>query len=150
MPKLLDIPEVLMPSPECGKAAVRAVLQYLGLPVIVSERIPVDYVNGTSPLAVIEAFRVAGVSRVLVGEIGINVLESLWKQGWPVICPIQMPNYEDGHWVVVRGINHGRVHYHCPIQGRSSLQIDEWIERWRDTDASGKVYTEYGIAVATD
>lgn len=41
------------------------------------------------------------------------------------------------HWVVVRGVQRGRVYYHCPTNGRESKPAAEWEAAWRDERRDG-------------
>jgi len=62
--------------------------------------------------------------------------------GRPVIALV---NFEgEGHWVVVRGVQRGRVHYQCPIDGIESLPVGGFASQWFDTDGHGIRWDNFG------
>lgn len=73
-----------------------------------------------------------------------------------------MPPLEDGHYVIVIGIDAENVIVMDPARfapdelagygtsmggQRVAIPRDEFVRRWRDSDAEGNTYERYGIAV---
>ena len=140
---LLDIPLIYQRTAhDCGSATFKIIEGFWGG----RGRPPkADPLHGLSPDALEPAFRAAGYN-VLAGELTTGALRSLTSQGWPVACLIRTDE-DAGHWVVVRGVRYGRVHYVDPSAGLQSRTIAEWDVRWHDADRRGTVFRRYGLAV---
>jgi ABC-type bacteriocin/lantibiotic exporter with double-glycine peptidase domain len=72
-------------------------------------------------------------------------LRALTRVDVPVICAVRDDD-GGGHWVVVRGVERGRVYFHCPLKGPRSRPEDEWVANWHDVGMLGDRFESYGIA----
>ena len=138
---LLDVPPVMQCADyDCGAAAVDCVAQFWGLrprgPAKFSNR-----VQGMSPDTVEALLRALGLS-VLSGNMTVDDLKHLTRTGRPVLCPVDLYG---GHWVVVRGVGRGKVHYHCPTDGPGSMPAKDWAEKWKDVSRGGQEFVRFGI-----
>lgn len=137
---LLDLPDRRQSADyDCGAAAVAAACLFLG------RRPPARLANpvqGMAPDTVEAALRLAGLP-VLSGTMTVDDLRHLTRAGRPVLCPVSL---HGGHWVAVRGVERGRVHFHCPLDGRLALPAAEWVAAWRDTSRAGHEFDRFGIA----
>jgi len=75
----------------------------------------------------------------------VPTLKSLTSNGWPVCCLVK--SEDTGHWVAVRGVQRGKVHFMDPDQGFRALKTAEWEQNWTDFDRRGTVFRRYGLAV---
>lgn len=141
---MLTIPAILQATDyDCGAAALDAVAEFWGL----RKRGPVRLANpiqGMAPDAVEAVLRSLGLS-VLSGTMTVGDLRHLTATGRPVLCPVALAG---GHWVVVRGVARGSVHFHCPTTGPSKMREAEWLVDWRDNSRSGHWFDRWGICPA--
>jgi predicted double-glycine peptidase len=139
---ILEIPDIRQDNDhDCGQAAAIAALRYLGI----TKRIPSGLCNpvqGMAPDTIEAVFRSFGLA-VLSGEMREEDLRHLTHTGRPVLCPITTT--AGGHWVVVRGVARGKVLYHCPTHGPSSLPMASWLAGWVDSSRAGHTFTRWGI-----
>lgn len=142
MTALLPLPAVRQTAAhDCGAAVFRCVTRYWEGR---GRRVKSDALYGTHPDQLEPAFRAAGYS-CLSGELDVPALRAITKIGWPVCCLIQVDGV--GHWVVVRGVYRGRVHFMDPADGFRWLPSPEWERNWTDGDRRGTVFRQYGLAV---
>lgn len=139
---LLAIPDIRQAKPhECGAAAVEAVAAFHRV-----KRVDIaplaNPVQGMGPDTAAAILRALGL-RVLTGSMNVEDLRHLTRTGRPVLCPVAQFG---GHWVVVRGVERGGVHFHCPIEGPSRLAAADWLAGWRDVSESGQAFHRWGIA----
>jgi ABC-type bacteriocin/lantibiotic exporter with double-glycine peptidase domain len=141
----LDVPLVRQKDDiSCGPACVRAVLRFwkVRAPVPVA-----DVMDGIHALYLETAFRNVGL-RVMSGELDVEALRVLTRRGWPVVCLVQTEDAgseQDGHWLVVRSVQRGRVYWMCPTNGLGSEPVGSFVARWHDTDRSGSVFRRWGV-----
>lgn len=140
---LLKIPDIRQGTDyDCGAACIDAVCRYWGR----RSRGPVSLANpvqGMAPETVAAWLRSLG-AKVLSGSLfGVADLQHFTRAGLPVLCPITAAG--GGHWVVVRGVERGRVYYHCPVEGEVSVRAAQWLDQWRDHTDSGHTYDRWGI-----
>jgi len=139
---LLDLPAVLQRDDHsCGAAVFACVTRYWEGR---GRKLKSHPVHGTPPDQLEPAFRAAGYS-VLSGELDTAAMRSLTALGWPVCCLVQSDG--TGHWVVVRGVQRGRVYLMDPADGVRSVPVPEWESVWVDSDRRGTVYRRHGVAV---
>lgn len=141
---MLDIPPVLQRKDfDCGAACVAAVAEFHGLAArgVRGWACPVA---GMAPDTMLAALRSLGLSVLAGGPLEVTTLRALTKEGWPVICPITRA--AGGHWVVVRGVRRGRVHFHCPTHGASSEPVATWETQWCDSTETGTPFVRWGVA----
>lgn len=140
--KLIDVPDVRQRSDyDCGRAALTAVFEFWGVPFPRRHAGLTNPVQGTHPDTASAILRDAGF-RVMEGSGTVPLLAALTRQGWPVLA-VMTPPGRGGHWVVVRGVSRGRVHYHCPTAGRLSLEAGAWVAGWDDRDRGNVGYFQW-------
>lgn len=138
---ILDIPDIRQRADySCGAACLEAVAQFHGLTAR-GIRALANPVQGMAPDTVEAWFRGAGLA-VLSGSMGVDDLRHLTRSGRPVVCCVSQAG---GHWVVVSGVSRGRVYYHCPTHGASSVPVASWVSRWSDETVRGVTYHQWGI-----
>lgn len=72
---------------------------------------------------------------VLVGHIDVPRLRLL-AAFTPVLCVVTVGEELD-HWVTVRGVTGGYVHYQDPDAGPVRKKLADWLEAWTDSTAGG-------------
>lgn len=141
---LLEIPDVRQgDAHSCGDAAIDAALAALGVARKRGTRLA-NPEQGMAPDTLAAVLRAAGCT-VLAGPMpgGVADLKHFAAAGCPVLCPIADFG---GHWVVVRGVARGRVHYHCPTSGPRSRPVAEWLTLWHDsTSEGGHQFARWGV-----
>lgn len=138
---LLAIPDIRQAAAhDCGDAVLFALAAFHGLPTPPAVSCPV---SGTDPATLEMAARRLGLP-VLSGTLTVADLAHLTRTGRPVLCPVAALG---GHWVIVRGVDRGRVYAHCPVAGPVSAPAAKWVAGWRDTSRAGVEYDRWGIAV---
>jgi predicted double-glycine peptidase len=139
---LLDLPITHQRADhDCGAAVYACVTAYWEGR---GRRIKSHPIHGTPPDHLEPAFRAAGYM-VLSGELDTGALRVLTGYGWPVCCLVQFDGV--GHWVVVRGVQRGRVYLMDPAIGLRSVPLADWERDWHDADRRGTIYHRHGIAV---
>jgi hypothetical protein len=145
---MLAIPDIRQDDEHsCGDAAVSAALAALGLRRRPGTKLANPW-QGMAPDTVAAVLRASGAA-VLAGPVltGIEGLRHYTAAGFPVLCPIAE---RGGHWVVVRGVSRGRVHFHCPVAGEDSRRAGAWLEVWADrASETGQAFDRWGIVVGT-
>lgn len=142
---LLSIPDIRQATDyDCGAAAVDAVAEFCGL----RKRGPAALANpvqGMAPDTVEAVLRSLGLT-ILSGTMRTEDLRHLTRTGRPVLCPITVGR--EGHWVVVCGVERGKVYYHCPTHGAQTMAEREWLESWVSDTSKGYSFARWGIAVS--
>lgn len=139
---LLAIPDIRQTTDyDCGAIAIESACQFLG---VKPPAAPTNAVQGMAPDTVEAVLRSAGLT-VIVGTMDVEDLRHFTRTGRPVVCPC---SDWGGHWVVVCGVERGRVTVQCPLRGRITLTGAKWLEGWTSTSRPGHVYDRWGIAVA--
>src|SRR5262245_40981761 len=106
---MVEVPDIRQHEDySCGDAAIDAALGALGVRRARGTKLA-NEVQGMAPDTVAAILRASGVS-VLAGPMvtGVDGLKHYTANGLPVLCPIA--DY-GGHWVVVRGVQRGRVYF---------------------------------------
>ena len=169
----LDVPDERQSENwSCGAAVVTAVARFFGVePDTETEAVlalgssPRD---GTDPEKIVSVLDAAGLSTTALAGMDLDQLEWFVSRGIPVVTCIQAWEAEGdgaleaGHWVVVIGVDAENIVVMDPARfnpselagygtsrggQRVAIPRDEFVRRWRDADAEGNVYVEYGIAV---
>ena len=136
---LLVIPDIRQSADyDCGDAVVSALARFHGIGV--SGGIS-NAIQGTDPGTVEAVVRRWGLP-VVSGTLTLADLAHFTKTGRPVLCPVAAFG---GHWVIVRGIDRGRVHVHCPFSGPTSTPSAKWVAEWRDVSRAGHEFDRWGI-----
>jgi uncharacterized protein len=154
----------------CGAAALQAVMSYYGLDR--RERALMDSLKtseeaGTSPANIVRVAEENGFRAVIREGLILEDLEEAVRGRIPVIADIQAwtdatksgfswgSDWEDGHYVVVIGIDRENVYVEDPslLGTRGVIPRAEFVERWRDYegapphDASDRSYVRAGIFI---
>lgn len=128
---------------DCGPVCVRIVLAFHKL------RWPLETVyalstphDGTDPRTLESFLRSTGL-HVASGSLGIEYLRCATRQASPVIALTQHEGA--GHYVTVKGVEKGVVHYQCPSLGPCKKKCDDFLADWLDVDRLGVQYRCWGI-----
>lgn len=155
--ELIPLPDLRQAEDyDCGPAAVQAVCQYFGVGPGSRQgyldALETTTRGGTRPAAIVAFLgRLSGVVTTAASGLGVEDLARFFAAGHPVLCPIQAGDGNTvGHWVVVIGTGLGMVFVHDPATGRDMYTEEDWVSRWRDRDADGVGYEQYGIAVGQE
>ena len=163
--------QTLLPVPDtrqstnysCGAAALQAVLSYYGVDTR-EDRLMVelgsDPENGTSPQAMVRIARHHGLEAELRESMTIDDLAELVAQGTPTIVCCQAwreesqkkpwaDDWEDGHYMVVIGVDDQRVYFEDPslLGSRGQISRASFEERWHDVEGSGRRYVRAGLVI---
>lgn len=140
---ILKLPDVRQKNGhDCGRAALESFFGFYEItPARWLKHLP-NHVQGTSP-DTIEAVLWSTLGNVCRGTMDADALRYWTRRGCPVLTPITHPKY-GGHWCVVAGVDRGRVKFHCPIDGMSSMKLPEWEAAWVDTSC-GSPYVRFGL-----
>ena len=140
---LLSLPDIRQTeSYDCGAAAIDTVLRFHGSRAR-WDRTLANPVQGMAPDMIEAVLRSLGFE-LITGPMMVADLKYFTRSWRPVVCPC---SDWGGHWVVVRGVERGRVHFHCPLRGAVSAGEMEWRERWADQSRNGVTFDRWGIAV---
>jgi hypothetical protein len=135
---VLSVPDIRQGDTfDCGRACAKAVCLWWDVPFRGGPTC--GEFDGTHPATMDGFFRVAGLS-VLSGNMALEDLRHHVRLGRPVCCAVA------GHWVVVGGVERGKVHYHDPQEGPCKKKAPEFLTWWRDQDRFGTPYQQFGIA----
>jgi hypothetical protein len=126
----------------CGRVAAAVVHAYLGSKGRHPHATPID---GTDPASMEASLWRSGVA-VQAGAMDVDDLRYHTRRGRPVIALVTEASGE-GHWIVVAGIERGRVWFQCPVQGPMVEPVASFEARWIDeTGRRGVTWSRWGIA----
>lgn len=181
--RLLEVPDVRQPDDfSCGACVTMAAAAYFGIgeqtgtgPQTLDEwkqLLGTTVEQSTSPESVVQGLQSVGLAAEGRQNMTVEDLEQCWRDGKPVICPIQEYGAPDkkadfayGHYVVVIGcsLRMGYVFVQDPaidnimegegadaVAGRMMIDIGKWQGIWHDEDTEGNKYIHYGIVVGPD
>lgn len=146
---LLQLPDVRQATPyTCGVSASQAILMYYGIDARegrLAEEFGTTEEAGTSPEQIIAGLASYGLTATIKENTTLEDLRANLKQGWPTMVAIQAwletypapdwsKNWEDGHWVIVVGMDKEKVYFEDPsILGSCGwLTQTEFLARWHD------------------
>lgn len=135
---------------DCGPAAARVAISAYGYRVSqasITNALFSNNMDGTDPRTLEAMLRKNGW-RVLSGDMTIEDLKVQTKLGRPVIVLVTLDC--GGHYVTVRGVRRGKVHFHDSRHysgGFKSLPIQEFEAAWYDFDRFGAEYRNFGLAL---
>lgn len=139
---ILELPDTRQTNGwSCGEAAARVVFKYYEIKGRAPVASPID---GTDPRTLETSLWLAKLS-VQAGSMDLDDLRYHTRRGRPVICLVT--EGDTGHWVVVAGLERGRVRYQCPIDGPCVEPAAAFEARWQDVDRMGVRYVRWGISV---
>lgn len=147
--KLLNVPDVRQPTDySCGPTSLQAVLSYYGVDMRVEDLINMTHctVNGTNPSDIASAAQNLGFNAVVKENMTLQDLQNYTTQGTPVIVDAQAwksnqtqnlnwtSDEEDGHYMVVIGIDNENVYLEDPaiLGSRGYINNQEFLDRWHD------------------
>lgn len=138
VPTIKRLPDIRQDAGhDCGHAAIRCVIQHHTPGAVV-----VIYLSspqwGLDPATMESIFRAKLAWNTSCGERTLDELAYYCSDGRPVICPIQRQG--GGHYVVVRAVTSKRVYYHCPIDGPTWANVNDWLASWTDGGRWGEFW----------
>jgi ABC-type bacteriocin/lantibiotic exporter with double-glycine peptidase domain len=143
----MKLPDIRQQSGyDCGLAACRIVSRLFRRrwgPDLTA-RLGTSPMDGTDPRAIESTLRHVGWG-VIAGEMTIDDLRHHTALERPVICLITRGGI--GHYVVVGGIDCGRIHVQCPADGPIITSSSKFIAAWQDVDRLGAIYHQFALAV---
>ncbi|MBT9583952.1 C39 family peptidase [bacterium] len=159
---LLPVPDTRQSTDySCGAAALQAVLAYYGREVredqLMRELGSVP-AQGTSPQAIVRVARDYGLLADLRQSMQIDELQQLVREGFPTIVCAQAwrdgsqpwsEDWDDGHYLVVIGVDKERVYFEDPslLGSRGQILRAEFLSRWHDVEGDGTRYLQAGIVL---
>jgi len=168
---LAGVPDVRQStSYSCGASALQAVLHYYGIEAredTLMKACKTTYRDGTQPAGIIRAAKERGLKATFREGLSLEDLQAALKRGIPVIADIQawadkpkpgfswLKTWEDGHYVIVVGMNETHVFVEDPslLGCRGRIPRAEFIERWHDYegappyDKKDRAYVQMGIFI---
>ena len=155
--RVLDLPNVRqMDDYDCGPAAVRSVLGYYGIESVEKDVIRATKTSkkwGAEPDDMENALKAMGLEVFQKSGMTVDELRLCTQRRIPVIVAIQAwgdrddysDDWDDGHYVVVKGVDDSVVRIEDPSSdSESQLPIEEFEERWRGWDDP---YVRWGMIV---
>lgn len=145
----LAVPDVRQSADyTCSAAALQAVLAYYGIEAredTLVKEIGATPEDGAPPEAIERAARARGLKAELREGLSIADLEAAVRAGRPVIVDIQAwpdrprtyaDDWDDGHYVVVVGVEKDRLVFEDPsiLGGRGVIARAAFADRWHDED----------------
>jgi len=100
--------------------------------------------DGTDPRILETVLRVRCGCRVLAGDMEIDDLREQTKLWRPVIALVTLDGC--GHYVVVAGVERGRVYFQDPLSGPVAMKIADFAAHWRDESRFRDRFTRWGLA----
>ncbi|TXT42170.1 MAG: hypothetical protein FD137_2208 [Spirochaetes bacterium] len=151
---MLDIPDVRQSTPyTCGVASALAILGYYGIEAredSLAERFGTTEESGTSPQQIVAGFVSYGLEAILKVDTSFEDLSANLRDGIPTMVAIQAwldpypavdwgANWEDGHWVIVIGMDYRNIYFEDPslLGTRGWMPKDEFLARWHDYAGAG-------------
>lgn len=149
---LLNVPDVREPTDfSSGATSLQAVLVYYGTDVSVDQLINLtnSSENGTLPANIAQGAVQLGFSAEVKENMTLEDLQNDTNQGIPVIIDCQAwksnntnntsqnwtTDQQDGHYMVVIGIDKDNVYFEDPaiLGSRGYIPNQEFLDRWHDT-----------------
>ena len=134
---LLDIADVRQATPyTCGVASSLAILNYYGIETredSLAELFGTTEESGTSPQQIVAGFASFGLEAILKVDTSLEDLSANLRDGIPTMVAVQAwldpypavdwsANWEDGHWVIVIGMDDRNIYFEDPSQiGRAHV-----------------------------
>jgi predicted double-glycine peptidase len=161
--QLLPVPDVRQSTVySCGASAIQAVLMYYGEELREDElmrRMATDYDNGTTPGAMAALAKELGYQVELLEDLTLADLEKAVAKGIPVIVAAQAwrettepgwkDRWDDGHYLVVIGLDHDNIYFEDPsiLGSRGVIPRPEFQQRWHDVEGDGRRYQGLGLLI---
>lgn len=143
---LLNVPDINQPTNSSGgPASLQAVLAYYGTDVSVSKLINMTNTteNGTTPENIAQAAQDSGFTAEVKENLTLQDLQNNINTGTPIIIICQTgkenatswnDDYDDGHYLVVIGMDSQNIYFEDPalIGSKGYIPLQEFLERWHD------------------
>lgn len=146
---MLNVPNARQPTNySCGPTALQAVLGYYGTDITVDKLINMTNCteNGTQPNSIAQAAQQLGFNAQVKQNMTLTDLQQYINNGTPVIIDAQAwrdnnttnqnwtNDTEDGHYMVVIGIDNQNVYFEDPatLGSRGYIPNQEFLDRWHD------------------
>ena len=148
--KVLPVPDVFQCTPySCGATAFQAVLSYFNIEKPEAELMGLlgsRETSGTDPESMARVAKDLGLTATIRENLTLKDLRDSLDKGVPVIVAIQAwPDerpkdsswkgiWEDGHYVVVIGVDERNVYVEDPVLlgTRGVIPVQEFLDRWHD------------------
>jgi len=172
VPGLIDtVPDLRQSQPySCGASALQAVLNYWGIDKregTLIQELGTTEDAGTPPESIVRVARAYGLDAGLKTNLTLGDLESAIANKTPVIIDCQAWRdeseanlsweniWEDGHYMVVVGIDRDNVYFEDPslLGSHGIIPREEFVSRWHDYEgaapfsANSTVYNHAGIFI---
>lgn len=147
---LLTVPDLRQDTDySCGASALQAVFAYWGIDLRESslrEQLHSNPQDGTKPEEILRVAKEHGLSAEMREGLGIKDLRIAWEASITVILDIQAwkenlkqgpdwkSNWEDGHYVVLIGMDERNIYVEDPslLGSRGIIPQQEFLDRWHD------------------
>ncbi len=170
-PLLLTVPDLRQDTDySCGASALQAVFAYWGIDMTEStlrKELRSNPEDGTKPEDIIRVARKHGLRAEMREGIGISDLRKAWEARIPVIVDIQAwqdnpqtsppwdSDWEDGHYVVLLGVDDRNIYVEDPslLGSRGVIPQQEFLSRWHDYegkppyDSKDRAYIHMGLFI---
>jgi hypothetical protein len=147
--KMIDIVDVRQgTSYTCGISCAQAILNYYGIDKredLLADQFGSTEDNGTSPGQLVSGFESYGLTAAIKENSSLDDLKENISKGIPTMVAIQAwldayppsdwsSNWEDGHWVIVTGMDDRNIYFEDPVLLGSLgwMSHEEFLERWHD------------------
>jgi predicted double-glycine peptidase len=170
--QLLDgVPDVRQSTAySCGTAVLQAVLHYYGIEERedrLMKELNTTAEQGTHPADILRVAKLNGLRAELREGLSFEDLKAALDRGIPVIAAIQAwkdrdkkepaweNNWEDGHYVIILGLDEASVYVEDPslLGCRGIIPREEFLARWHDYEgpppfgAGRRAYVRMGIFI---
>lgn len=118
----------------CGPASLKMVLQYYGIHKSEDELYTMTKLteDGTVHGRMIRAANKCGLHVFVDKNTSIDALKYHIDEGTPVIVNFLEPKYDEGHYAVVIGYDHGNIILNDPLHGAEfRISFHDFESRWR-------------------
>jgi len=142
---VLTVPNVRQAKEyDCGDAVAFCVLQFHRVEAHFKLANPQQ---GTDPVSLETRLRNMGFE-VLSGPAKIEDLKHFCDTKRPVITIVHWPDWDDSHYIVVRGVSRGYVYFHDPLEGPGKARVADFDRAWVAYGRIG-VYRRWSIVAWT-
>lgn len=149
-----NVPDVRQSQPySCGAACLQAVLNYYGIDKregVLMQELNTTEEAGTHPDSIVRVARAHGLDAELRTNLTLADLEEaaagripviITCQAWSDVSPANLSwdrDWEDGHYMVVIGIDKDNVYFEDPslLGTRGVIPREEFLSRWHDYEGT--------------
>jgi ABC-type bacteriocin/lantibiotic exporter with double-glycine peptidase domain len=142
----------------CGPASLISIASYFNVEhsgmLKVRQRLRTGTDTGTNPNQIARVARRLGLRVSLRTHLGLDGLRKELDRRRPVICAVQVPDTDgsDGHYITAMGYDRKHIYaMDSRIDGYVGYMSNtEFVARWTDTCAQGKLWEQLGIVIWKD